>query len=216
MDSKYYIVILAIVAVIAILPLAMYSGLGEEEGYFSGADDAAGTAIEETGYEPWFSSIWEPPSGEIESLLFALQAAIGAAQMEKLPEFCEKRKANFKHWTQIFSKYPQYFILPEATENSDPAWFAFIVTLQKDCPFKRDEITRFLNEKLIETRNLFAGNMAKQPAFVNKNWRMADHLENTDYIMNNTFFLGTYPGLTTEMFDYVESVLEEFVSTTTK
>ncbi|WP_334097724.1 energy-coupling factor ABC transporter substrate-binding protein [Methanobacterium formicicum] len=78
MDSKYYIVMLAIVAVIAILPLAMYSGLGEEEGYFSGADDAAGTAIEETGYEPWFSSIWEPPSGEIASLLFAIQAAIGA------------------------------------------------------------------------------------------------------------------------------------------
>ncbi|AIS32344.1 MULTISPECIES: energy-coupling factor ABC transporter substrate-binding protein [Methanobacterium] len=78
MDSKYYIVILAIVAVIAILPLAMYSGLGEEEGYFGGADDAAGTAIEETGYEPWFSSIWEPPSGEIASLLFAIQAAIGA------------------------------------------------------------------------------------------------------------------------------------------
>ena len=78
MDSKYYIVILAIVVVIAILPLAMYSGLGEEEGYFGGADDAAGTAIEETGYEPWFSSIWEPPSGEIASLLFAIQAAIGA------------------------------------------------------------------------------------------------------------------------------------------
>ena len=78
MDSKYYIVILAIVAVIAILPLAMYSGLGEEEGYFGGADDAAGTAVEETGYEPWFSSIWEPPSGEIASLLFAIQAAIGA------------------------------------------------------------------------------------------------------------------------------------------
>jgi len=78
MDSKYYIVILAIVAVIAILPLAMYSGLGEEEGYFGGADDAAGTAIEETGYEPWFTSIWEPPSGEIASLLFAIQAAIGA------------------------------------------------------------------------------------------------------------------------------------------
>ncbi len=78
MDSKYYIVILAIVAVIAILPLAMYSGLGEDQGYFGGADDSAGTVVEETGYEPWFSSIWEPPSGEIESLLFALQAAIGA------------------------------------------------------------------------------------------------------------------------------------------
>ncbi|WP_287382543.1 energy-coupling factor ABC transporter substrate-binding protein [Methanobacterium sp.] len=78
MDNKYYILILALVAVIAIIPLAAYNGMGEEQGYFGGADDAASTVIEETGYEPWFSSIWEPPSGEIESLLFALQAAIGA------------------------------------------------------------------------------------------------------------------------------------------
>lgn len=78
MDSKYYIVLLAMVAIIAIAPLVMYGGLGEDEGYFGGADGAAGTAVEETGYTPWFSAIWEPPSGEIESLLFALQAAIGA------------------------------------------------------------------------------------------------------------------------------------------
>ncbi|AUB56643.1 MULTISPECIES: energy-coupling factor ABC transporter substrate-binding protein [Methanobacterium] len=78
MDSKYYIVLLALVAIIAILPLAMYSGMGEDEGYFGGADTSAGTVVEETGYEPWFNSFWEPPSGEIESLLFALQAAIGA------------------------------------------------------------------------------------------------------------------------------------------
>ncbi len=141
-----------------------------------------------------------------------IQAAIGAAQMDKLPNFCEKRKANFKEWTRIFSKYPRYFILPEAAEQSDPAWFAFIVTLQKNCPFTRDEITRYLNRNLIETRNLFAGNMTKQPAFANKYWRISDHLENTDYVMNNTFFLGTYPGLTSEMFHYVEGVLAEFVS----
>jgi cobalt/nickel transport protein len=78
MDSKYYIVFLSLVAIIAIVPLAMYSGLGEDEGYFGGSDDAAGKVIEKTGYQPWFKSIWEPPSGEIESLLFALQAAIGA------------------------------------------------------------------------------------------------------------------------------------------
>ncbi|MEN6592178.1 MAG: energy-coupling factor ABC transporter substrate-binding protein [Methanobacterium sp.] len=72
------IILLALVAIIVIIPLAMYNGLGEDEGYFGGSDGAAGDAIEETGYEPWFSSLWEPPSGEIESLLFALQAAIGA------------------------------------------------------------------------------------------------------------------------------------------
>ncbi|HHY00151.1 MAG TPA: energy-coupling factor ABC transporter substrate-binding protein [Methanothermobacter sp.] len=79
MNNKQYLVLLALVAIIAIIPLAMYSGLGEDDGFFGGADGAASEAIEETGYEPWFESIWEPPSGEIESLLFALQAAIGAA-----------------------------------------------------------------------------------------------------------------------------------------
>jgi CDP-4-dehydro-6-deoxyglucose reductase, E1 len=141
-----------------------------------------------------------------------IQAAIGAAQMDKLPEFCEKRKQNFKNHYRIFSKYPQFFSLPEATKNADPAWFAFIVTLKEGCPFTRDNFTRYLNEKLIETRNLFAGNMSKQPAFVFRNWRIAGELNNTDYIMNNTFFLGTYPGLTSEMFDYIESTVDEYLT----
>jgi len=141
-----------------------------------------------------------------------IQAAIGAAQIDKLTFFCERRKANFHEWTRIFAKYPEYFMLPEATEGADPAWFAFIVTLKETAPFKRDEITAHLNAKLIETRNLFAGNITKQPGFIGKNWRIADHLENTDYIMNNTFFLGTYPGLTSDMFSYVEGILNEFLN----
>jgi CDP-6-deoxy-D-xylo-4-hexulose-3-dehydrase len=140
-----------------------------------------------------------------------IQAAIGAAQIDKLPHFCERRKENFKEWIRIFSKYPDYFILPEATDGADPAWFAFIVTLKENAPFTRDVLTGHLNAKLIETRNLFAGNMTKQPGFMNREYRIADHLENTDYIMNNTFFLGTYPGLTKEMFDYTEEVLDSFV-----
>lgn len=140
-----------------------------------------------------------------------IQAAIGSAQMDKLSDFCEKRKENFKEWTKIFSKYPEYFILPEATDGSDPAWFAFIVTLKEGTPFTRDELTGHLNNSLIETRNLFAGNITKQPGFMNRKWRIADHLNNTDYIMNNTFFLGTYPGLTKEMFDYIEGVLDSFL-----
>lgn len=140
-----------------------------------------------------------------------IQAAIGVAQMDKLAEFCEKRKANFQKHYSVFSKYPHYFSLPTATEGADPAWFAFIVTVKEGAPFTRDEITRHFNAKLIETRNLFAGNMTKQPAFVGKNWRIAETLDVTDQIMNNTFFLGTYPGLTDAMFDYEESVLEEFL-----
>jgi len=141
-----------------------------------------------------------------------MQAAIGAAQMDKLPEFCEKRKANFKKHYAIFEKYSQYLILPKATENSDPAWFSFIITVKENAPFTRDQITRYLNENLIETRNLFAGNMVKQPGFMDKNYRIADNLTNTDLIMNNTFFLGTYPGLTDEMFSYIEKIVGEFIA----
>ena len=140
-----------------------------------------------------------------------IQAAIGSAQMDKIEEFCEKRKGNFKKLHSIFSKYPEYFSLPVATEKADPAWFAFIVTLKKNIPFTRDKITNYLNDNLIETRNLFAGNLIKQPAFINKTWRIADNLTNTDYIMNNTFFLGTYPGLTDKMFSHIEKTIDEFI-----
>jgi CDP-4-dehydro-6-deoxyglucose reductase, E1 len=140
-----------------------------------------------------------------------IQAAIGAAQMDKLPFFSKRRKENFNQWKRIFDKYPNYFILPEPTEHADPSWFAFIVTLKNTAPFTRDELTGHLNAKLIETRNLFAGNLTKQPGFIGKKWRIAEHLNNTDYIMNNTFFLGTYPGLTPEMFKYTEEVLDSFI-----
>ncbi|MDP4276308.1 MAG: lipopolysaccharide biosynthesis protein RfbH [Bacteroidota bacterium] len=140
-----------------------------------------------------------------------IQAAIGSAQMDKLPSFCESRKRHFNEWTRIFSNYPECFILPKATEGADPAWFAFIVTVKENAPFTRDELTSYLNSKLIETRNLFAGNITKQPGYLTKKWRIADHLKNTDYIMNHTFFLGTYPGLTKEMFDYSAKVIDTFI-----
>ena len=140
-----------------------------------------------------------------------IQAAIGSAQMDKLTEFCDRRRENFTEWKRIFSKYPEYFILPEATEGTNPAWFAFIVTVKENNYFTRDEITQHLNNNLIETRNLFAGNITKQPGFINQNWLIADHLNNTDIIMNSTFFLGTYPGLTNEMLEYSEDVLNKYI-----
>jgi CDP-6-deoxy-D-xylo-4-hexulose-3-dehydrase len=141
-----------------------------------------------------------------------IQAAIGSAQMDKIGTFCEKRKSNFNRLYQIFSKYPACFILPEATPDSDPAWFSFIITLKPGCSFTRGEITTFFNEQLIETRNLFAGNLTKQPGFMNKEYRLAGTLGNTDYIMNHTFFLGTYPGLTDQMFDHIDDTLKTFIA----
>lgn len=140
-----------------------------------------------------------------------IQAAIGDAQMDKLELFGTMRRENFKKWLAIFARYSEYFILPEKTKNSDPSWFAFIVTLRENSPFTRDEITRFLNDNLIETRYLFAGNITKQPAFINRNWRISGNLNNTEIIMNNSFFLGTYPGMTSAMFNYSESVLKKFM-----
>jgi CDP-6-deoxy-D-xylo-4-hexulose-3-dehydrase len=139
-----------------------------------------------------------------------LQAAIGVAQMDKLEHFVQRRKENYALWYDIFSDYSDYFILPEPTKHSDPSWFAFIVTVKPSAPFSRDELIRYLSENLIETRNLFAGNMVKQPAFVNRQWRVAGNLVNTDFIMNSTFFLGTYPGLSKDMFDYSRRILNSF------
>jgi CDP-4-dehydro-6-deoxyglucose reductase, E1 len=141
-----------------------------------------------------------------------MQAAIGLAQMDKLNMFCEIRKENFKNHFNIFSKYPQFFSLPVATEKSDPAWFSFIITLKENSPFSRDEFTGFLNENLIETRNLFAGNIVKQPAFINKPFRIAENLNNTDYIMSNTFFIGTFPGMDKDRFDYIESIVGKYIA----
>ena len=141
-----------------------------------------------------------------------IQAAIGAAQMDKLDYFIQKRKENFQKHLNIFSRYNQYFELEKATEGSDPSWFAFVVTVKENAPFSRDNITNYLNDHLIETRNLFAGNITKQPAYLNKKWRIADNLDVTDNIMNHTFFLGTYPGLTDEMFAYEEKMLHDYLS----
>ena len=141
-----------------------------------------------------------------------IQAAIGSAQMDKLPSFCESRKQNFKTLTAMFAPYSRFFILPEATEHADPAWFSFIVTVKESSPFSREELVNQFTVNLIETRCLFAGNIIKQPAYRHVTYRMSGSLANTDYIMNNTFFLGTYPGLTPAMFGHIDTVLKDFMS----
>ena len=141
-----------------------------------------------------------------------IQAAIGVEQLKKLGGFCQARRDNFQMWINGFKEYSDYFVLPEATEGSDPAWFAFPVTVKKDAGVTRTEITGYLNENLIETRNLFGGNLLRQPAYQNINHRKIDELANSDRIMNDTFFLGTFPGVNQEKIEYTMNIIKEFIA----
>ncbi len=139
-----------------------------------------------------------------------MQAAIGSAQMDKLDDFTLKRKNNFNKIYEGLKPYKKYLVLPEPTPKSDPSWFVFIITVKDNNKFTRDDLTQFLENNLIETRNLFAGNLLRQPAFIDIKHRVHGSLNNTDYIMNNTFFIGVYPGLTDEKIEYVLQKFEEF------
>ena len=140
------------------------------------------------------------------------QAAIGVEQLKKLDTFCEARRKNFRLWLDSFEKYKDYFILPEATRNSNPAWFAFPLTVRSEAAgFARNDITAYLNEHLIETRNLFGGNLLRQPAYRQIVCRQIGDLPNTDRIMNDAFFLGTYPGLGKEQIDYTLGIIDQFL-----
>jgi CDP-6-deoxy-D-xylo-4-hexulose-3-dehydrase len=142
-----------------------------------------------------------------------IQAAIGVEQLAKLPGFIERRKENFAAWTSGFSRWKDIFILPRATEEGDPAWFGFPVTVREKAGFTRTELTDYLNSLLIETRNIFAGNLLRQPAYQEIPRRVIGDLAVTDLIMNSSFFLGTYPGLTDEQIDYTLRMIGEFVDT---
>jgi len=141
-----------------------------------------------------------------------IQAAIGVEQLKKLDSFCTARRRNFQLWTEGFRKYEQYFLLPQATAGADPAWFAFPITVRGGAGFSRTELTNHLNTHLIETRNLFGGNLLRQPAYLNIAHRQIGELPNTDRIMNDTFFLGTYPGLAKEQIEYTLGIIDQFIS----
>lgn len=139
-----------------------------------------------------------------------LQCAIGLKQLEKLPEFTKKRKENFKTLYVTFNKYQDRIIIPHWSSKSDPSWFSFPITVKHDAGFKRKDIVKFLEDKKIETRMLFGGNILKQPAFENIEKKVVGDLKNTDIILNNTFFLGVYPGLTEEKMNYIVDSINEF------
>lgn len=140
-----------------------------------------------------------------------MQAAIGLAQMGKIKSFVERRRENFKSLKQGLSRFEEFFMLPEATPHSDPAWFGFPITIREDTPFRREELLEFLNTHRIGTRLLFAGNIVRQPYFKNIKHRVSGDLKNTDIVMNRTFWLGVYPGITGEMINYVIETIEHFI-----
>ncbi|MBU1007075.1 MAG: lipopolysaccharide biosynthesis protein RfbH [Candidatus Omnitrophica bacterium] len=139
-----------------------------------------------------------------------MQAAIGCAQLEKLPGFIEARKKNFKFLYSVFKKYENYFILPKAEKYSDSSWFGLPVLVKDTASFKRADIVNYLEDNKIATRMLFGGNLTKQPAYKDMKCRIAGSLKNTDLVMNNLFWIGVYPGLTSEMLAYIKKTINNF------
>ena len=140
-----------------------------------------------------------------------MQAAIGVSQLKKLPGFINKRKENFKRLYSGLIHLKDYIQLPEKTENSDPSWFGFPVLVKESAPFTRNEIIRHLEENRIGTRLLFGGNLCRQPAYLNTEYRVAGDLENTDMVMERLFWIGVYPGLNEDMIGYMIEKISGFI-----
>ena len=141
-----------------------------------------------------------------------LQASIGCAQLEKFPQFVERRKENFKRLRAALSPAEDKLILPEPCENADPSWFGFLLTCREGVA--REKLVRFIEQKGVQTRMLFAGNLTKHPCFdelreSGEGYRIVGELRETDRIMRDTFWVGVYPGMTPEMIDYMASVILE-------
>ena len=132
-----------------------------------------------------------------------IQAAIGLAQLDRLDSFIELRRRNWAYLQNGLKNLEEFFILPKVTENSDPSWFGFALTVKQNAPKTRNQIVQELNDKKIGTRLLFGGNLLRQPAFMGTPRRVVSNLVNTDRIMNDTFWIGVWPGLTLEMLDYM-------------
>jgi CDP-6-deoxy-D-xylo-4-hexulose-3-dehydrase len=139
-----------------------------------------------------------------------MQAACALAQMDRLEDFTEARKRNFRWLSERLANCADYLILPQATANSDPSWFGFPVTLRDGCGIKRVELLQFLDSQGIGTRLLFAGNLVRQPYMLGRNFRVSGELTVTDKIMHDTFWIGVWPGLGEEHLGHVARCLEQF------
>ena len=140
-----------------------------------------------------------------------MQAACGLAQLEKAEGFIAARKRNFTYLKEKLQSCGEFLILPEATPNSDPSWFGFPITVKESSGFSRVELQQYLDQNKIGTRLLFAGNLIRQPYMEGRNYRISGELTNTDIVMNQTFWVGVYPGLSTEMLDFVVEKIETFL-----
>lgn len=138
------------------------------------------------------------------------QAAIGVAQLKKLPGFIEKRKANFAKLYKGLGKYKKYFTLPEIEKDSNPCWFGFMLTIKDKAGFSRLDIVKFLESKKIATRSLFGGNLLLHPAYQNIKYRKIGNLKNSNKITEDGFWIGVYPGITSEIIDYILEKFAEF------
>ncbi len=137
-----------------------------------------------------------------------MQAAIGLAQLEKVPDFCARRRANFRHLYEGLRRFEDRLLLPRWLPAADPAWFGFPVTVRGGV--SRLELVRFLESRRVETRLVFSGNVLRQPGFRDIRHRVVGELTTSDTVMNETFFLGVYPGLTPAMLDYILEVFAAF------
>lgn len=140
-----------------------------------------------------------------------MQAACALAQLDRVDEFIATRKANFAYLKERLKSCEDFLHLPEATPNSNPSWFGFPVVLKESTGVKRVDLLSYLDENKIGTRLLFAGNLTRQPYMIGRNYRISGELTNTDTVMNQTFWLGVFPGLQTAHLDYIAVKLEEFL-----
>lgn len=146
-----------------------------------------------------------------------MQAAIGCAQLKKLPEFTERRIRNWNILRTELEELDEFLILPEAVDNSMPSWFGFLLTVRENAPFSRDELSVFLENNNVQTRNLFAGNIIRHPCFdelrsSQKGYRIVGKLTNTDKVMTNSFWIGVYPGMTEVKLSYMIKTIKKFIN----
>ena len=141
-----------------------------------------------------------------------MQAAVGVEQLKKLPSFIESRKDNFNKIHNHLIDYEKYLVLPIKEDKADPSWFGYPILVKGDAPFNRDDLINHMETYKVATRMLFGGNLIKQPAYENIEFRMVDSLKNTDLVMNNLFWVGVYPGITTEKMEYMLKIFDEFMN----